>query len=364
VGGSFLIVQNFSDFCHFKWKSKKQDNMTDVQWNSLISVINGDTLSEIPVGFIIDCPWLPNWYGISLLDYFTSDELWLKANLAAIDTFPEVLFLPGFWSEYGMCTEPSAFGAKCIFLKNEFPFAEKIIKQPEDIDGLTMPNPETDGLLPFMLIRLVKAQPAIEAAGHRIRFSVSRGPLNIASFLMGATELMMAIVMDPERVHRLMRIITDFLKRWHELQRQTFPSIEGTMMLDDIVGFVGEDDFLAFGFPYIREIYDAASTKVNFFHNDADFRVSVRHYPDMGVNLYNPGIQMGVNEIKEATGNRLAVLGSIPPRDVLAAGTPEQVRQATSDLLNNLKDKSRFILSCAGGMPPGVLTENIRALLN
>ena len=338
--------------------------MTDAQWKTLVEVIDGKLQANVPAGFIIDSPWLPNWYGISLVDYFSSDELWLKANLAAIETFSEVMFLPGFWSEYGMCTEPSAFGAKCIFWKNEFPFAEKIIKNPEDIDELTVPDPGTDGLLPFMLNRLAKAQPAIEAAGHKIRFSVSRGPLNIASFLMGATELMMAIVMEPDRIHRLMRIITDFLKQWHALQRQTFPSIDGIMMLDDIVGFVGEEDFLTFGFPYIKEIYDAAPSKVKFFHNDADFVVSVKHYPDMGVNLFNPGIQMGVNGIKEATGNRLAVLGSIPPRDVLAAGTPEQVKQATLDLLNELNNSSRFILSCAGGMPPGVTTENIRALLH
>jgi len=338
--------------------------MTEAQWNDLVAVINGNSQPDIPVGFIIDSPWLPNWYGITLLDYFSNDESWLKANLAAIESFPEVLFLPGFWSEYGMCTEPSAFGAKCIFWKNEFPFAAKIITSPEGIDDLTVPNPETDGLLPFMLNRLIKAQPAIEAAGHRIRFSVSRGPLNIASFLMGSTELMMAIVMEPDRVHRLMRVITDFLKQWHALQRQTFPSIDGIMMLDDIVGFIGEEDFLTFGFPYIKEIYEAAPSQVKFFHNDADFVASVKHYPDMGVNLFNPGVQMGVNEIKEATGNRLTVLGSIPPRDVLAAGSPEQVKQATLTLLKELNDSSRFILSCAGGMPPQVATENIRALIH
>ena len=337
--------------------------MTDIQWNNLVEVISGKTQPETPVGFIIDSPWLPNWYGISILDYFSSDELWLQANLTAIETFPEVMFLPGFWSEYGMCTEPSAFGAKCIFWKNEFPYADRIIKKPEDIDELTAPDPATGGFLPFMLNRLVRMQPAIEAAGHRIRFSVSRGPMNIASFLMGATELMMAIILEPDRIHRLMRIITDFLKQWHELQRQTIPSIDGILMLDDIVGFVGEDDFLSFGFPYIKEIYDAAPSKIKFFHNDADFVVSVKHYPDMGVNLFNPGVQMGVNAIKEATGNRLTILGSIPPRDVLAAGTPEQVKQATLTLLNELNDNSRFILSCAGGMPPGVTTENLRALL-
>ncbi len=337
--------------------------MTDAQWNSLNSVIEGIPQSDVPVGFIIDSPWLPNWYGISLIDYFSNDDLWLKANIAAIEAFPDVMFFPGFWSEYGMCTEPSAFGAKCTFWKNEFPFANKTIKKIEDIDDMEIPDPETDGWLPFMLNRLVKTQPAIESLGHRIRFSVSRGPLNIASFLMGATELMMAIVMDPERVHRMMRIITDFLKKWHEIQRHTFPSIDGIMMLDDIVGFISEGDFLTFGFPYIKEIYDAAPVNIKLFHNDADFRASVKHYPDMGVNLFNPGIQMTVNDIKKVTGNRLTVLGNIPPRDVLALGTPEDVRRATATLLEELQDKTRFILSCGGGMPPQVPTSNIHALI-
>lgn len=338
--------------------------MTNAQWSQVLSVVNGEAQAKTPVGFIIDSPWLPNWYGISILDYFTNDELWIKANLAAQEVFPNALFFPGFWSEYGMCTEPSAFGAKCIFHKNEFPFADKLIKKVEEIDELGVPNPATDGLLPFMLNRLIKAQPAMEAAGHKIRFSVSRGPLNIASFLMGATELMMAIYTDPERIHKLLRVITDFLKQWHALQRNTFGSIDGIMMLDDIVGFISEEDFLTFGFPYIKEVYDDAKVSVKLFHNDADFRASVKHYPDMGVNLFNPGVQLSVNGIKELCNNRLTVLGNIPPRDVLAAGTPQDVKQASDTLLSELHDKSRFILSCGGGMPPAVSTENIQAMIS
>ncbi|MBN2520161.1 MAG: uroporphyrinogen decarboxylase family protein [Bacteroidales bacterium] len=336
--------------------------MTDKQWKDLISVINGETKKEIPIGFIIDCPWLPNWYGISILDYFTNDELWLKANLKAIDTFHDVMFLPGFWSEYGMCTEPSAFGAKCVFWKNEFPFAEKTINTIEDIDNITVPNPETDGLLPFMLNRLVQARPKIESAGHKIKFSVSRGPLNIASFLMGTTEFLTAIMMDPDRTHKLLRIITDFLKSWHELQRKAIPTIEGIMMLDDIVGFVGEDEFKEFGLPYLKELYDV-DLPVKFFHNDADCTVSVKYYPEAGINFYNPGIHMTINQLKEATLNNTTILGNIPPRDVLAIGTAQEVTKAVKELLNDLKDKSHFILSCGGGMPPNVSTENIKAFI-
>lgn len=336
--------------------------MTDKHWNELIAIINGEKKEFAPIGFIIDCPWLPEWYGISILDYFTSDELWLKANLKAIETFPDVMFLPGFWSEYGMCTEPSAFGAKSIFWKNEFPFAEKVIQSASDIDALQEPNPETDGMLPFMLNRLVRSQPAIEAAGHKIRFSVSRGPLNIASFLMGTTELLTMMMMEPESVHKLLRIITNFLKKWHALQRQQIPTIDGIMMLDDIVGFMGEDEFKEFGFPYIKELYDV-DVKVKLFHNDADCSMSVKYYPEMGVNLYNPGTHMTLNELKDATQNKMTILGNIPPRDVLAAETPEVVAKEVKELLNSLNQGDRFILSCGGGMPPKVSTENLNSLI-
>jgi uroporphyrinogen-III decarboxylase len=337
--------------------------MTDKQWIDLIAIVNGEKKQPLPIGFIIDCPWLPNWYGINILDYFTNDELWLKANLKAIDTFPEVIFLPGFWSEYGMCTEPSAFGAKCVFWKNEFPFAEKIIHTSDDIRKLKLPNPQTDGLLPFMLNRLVKAQPVLEKLGHKIRFSVSRGPLNIASFLMGTTAFLTTMMMEPETAHQLLRIITDFLKSWHKLQRDTFPSIDGIMLLDDIVGFVGEEEFLEFGYPYLKELYDV-NAGVKLFHNDADCATSVKYYPELGINLYNPGIQMTVKDLIDVTKHKTTILGNIPPRDVLAAGSPQDVKKAVKELLANTIDITRLMLSCGGGMPPAVSTENIRALIS
>jgi uroporphyrinogen-III decarboxylase len=334
--------------------------MTDHQWSQLLAVIEGKPLERPPIGFIIDCPWLPNWFGRDILDYFTCEDLWFEAHRRAIETFPEFLFLPGFWSEFGMCTEPSAFGAKCVFHRNEFPFADKVIRDVAQIDDLAEPDPATDGLLPFMLNRLKSTRPRIEALGHKIRFSVSRGPLNIATFLMGTTEFLMVLKTDPEKAHKLLRIITDFLKKWHALQRDSFPSIDGIFMLDDIVGFVGEEDFKEFGLPYFKELY-AAEAAVKFFHNDAKCEKSIGLYSEIGINLYNPGIFNTLAELRQLSSGRLAILGNIPPRDVLAKGSPADVRAAVNKLLAETPDRSRLILSCAGGMPPGVSTENLRA---
>ena len=336
--------------------------MTDNQWDELVAVLNGAPRTRPTIGFIIDSPWLPNWFGIDILDYFTNQDLWFEANRKAIETFPEVTFLPGFWSEFGMCTEPSAFGAKCVFHQNEFPFAEKVIRDVAQVDDLVEPNPATDGLLPFMLNRLKSVRPRLEDMGHKIRFSVSRGPLNIATFLMGTTEFLMALKTDPDRAHKLLRVITSFLKKWHALQRETFPSIDGMFLLDDIVGFIGGEDFREFGLPYFKEIYADGGT-VKFFHNDAQCAKSIACYPEIGINLYNPGIFNPLAELRQMSANRLTILGNIPPRDVLAKGSPADVRAAVQKLLSETPDRSKLILSCAGGMPPGVSTENISAFI-
>jgi len=337
--------------------------MTDKQWEILLKVINGEKVNPLPVGFIIDSPWLPNWYGVKILDYFSNDEIWFNANIKAIEEFPEVMFLPGFWSEYGMCTEPSAFGSKGTFPTNEFPHAHKIINSLDDIENLIIPNPESDGLLPFVLNRLKLAQLKIEMKGHKIRFAVARGPLNIASYLMGTTEFLTTMMMAPEKVHLLMEKITTFLKSWIQLQIQTFPSIDGIFMLDDIIGFMSADDFTTFGIPYFKEIY-SQKVSVKFLHNDAPCRESAPLLNEIGINLFNMGFDVHLNELRELTNNKITLVGNLPPRDVLASGTKDEVNSKTKQLLNSLNDTTRIIMSCGGGMPPNVNIKNIKAFIN
>ena len=234
--------------------------MNQQQWKTLLAVIRGETLRPLPTAFIIDSPWLPNWAGHTILDYFTDERVFLEDNLAAMRSFPRATFLPGFWSEYGMCTEPSAFGSVSVWEPNEFPFAKKVLRSPADVERLEKPDVRKDGLLPFVIKRLKHAQPEIEKAGHKIRFAVARGPLNIATFLMGTTEFLTALKTDPELMHRLLTIATDFLVDWIAYQRECFPSIDGVLLLDDIVGFVGKADCETFAVPYLKRAFDTDVT--------------------------------------------------------------------------------------------------------
>ena len=336
--------------------------MNDREWNTLVSVIRGEQLHPLPTAFIIDSPWLPNWAGHTILDYFTSDRIFLDDNFKAIDAFPQTIFLPGFWSEYGMCTEPSAFGSVSIWGENDFPFAMRVLRSPEEVDRLATPDPRKHGLLPFVIKRLQHAQPEMEKAGHKIRFAVARGPLNVASFLMGTTEFLEALKTEPERMHRLLNIVTDFLVAWIAYQRELFPTIDGIFLLDDIVGFVGRRDFESFALPYLQRIYSADVT-VKFFHCDAPVKAAAPMLESAGINLLNFGVQHTIAEMQHWTHHNIALLGNIPPRDVLAEGTPADVVRAVRELLQPVQDRSRLIVSCGGGMPPQAPTANIQALI-
>jgi uroporphyrinogen decarboxylase len=83
----------------------------------------------------------------------------------------------------------------------------------------------------------------------------------------------------------------------------------------------------------------------------------------MGVNLFNMGFDITLNELKTMTNNSVTLVGNIPPRDILASGTPRDVTRVTTELIDSLKDRSRVIVSCGGGMPPGVKSENITAFI-
>jgi uroporphyrinogen decarboxylase len=337
--------------------------MTNEQWNKLLAILAGEVFDPMPVGFIIDSPWLPGWAGLSTLDYYCSEEKWLAANLKAVREFPDAMFLPGFWSEFGMCTEPSAFGARCRWAQNELPFAEKIVRTIGDLAGIEKPNPRTDGLLPFMIRRLEMQRGRIEEAGHAIRFAVSRGPLNIATFLMGTTEFLMAIRTDPEQIDRFLTLITDFIVDWLQHQKKCIATIEGIFVLDDIVGFLGEQDFRAAPLPHLKRIFGCLDVPVRFFHNDAQGLVTAGFLEEIGVNLFNFSFEHTMAQMRERTGPSVTLLGNIPPRDVLAQGTPEDVANSVRSVMGAIEDRRRILLSCGGGLPPNVPSENIEAFL-
>ena len=68
--------------------------MNAQQWDTLVAAVRGEDLRPLPTAFIVDSPWLPNWAGHTILDYYADDGVFMEANFAAIRAFPDALLVP------------------------------------------------------------------------------------------------------------------------------------------------------------------------------------------------------------------------------------------------------------------------------
>jgi uroporphyrinogen decarboxylase len=335
--------------------------MTEQQWDQLLRILEGELLAPLPVGFLVDGPWMAAQLDVPLMAYFTDNSVWMEANRHAEQCYPDIMWLPGFWAEFGMISNPPAFGARCIWPEAGFPTCQPVLRGCDDIARLACPNVRTDGLLPFIIQRLQRCRPAIEQVGHRIRFATAHGPLTIGAYLLGHTELFLGMREEPAAIERLLRNVTDFIIQWLAYQRECFPSIEGILVLEDLMGFVGETDFQTFVLPLMSEIFRAIDVPVRFLHNDAAGLITAKYLGQMNVNLFNFSFEHDFCEIRRLAGDKVTLLGNIPPRDVLALGTAEDVRRSVGGLLERVSERRRMIVSAGGFAPAAFSTDKIAA---
>lgn len=89
--------------------------MKPEQWDVFKRAARLEKLDKITMALIIDSPWIPGYLGVKHMDFYLDPELWFQSHLKIHREFPDIIFVPGWWMEYGMAAEPSALGAKIKF---------------------------------------------------------------------------------------------------------------------------------------------------------------------------------------------------------------------------------------------------------
>lgn len=338
--------------------------MTPEQWKLFKHVAKGGAYRCPLAAAIVDSPWIPGYAGISHLEYFLNPEAWFQANLQVERDFPGLITLPSWWVEYGMAIEPSALGNRIHFQSDRPPEQSPTLIRLADAAQLKPVDCQTDGLMPFALHLYRMHTPRILAEGYTVPIVAARGPLCLASFLRGVNPLMLDIVDDPEGVHTLFRLTTQTVIDWLNAQAEAIGStIEGILVLDDIVGFLSRRTYLEFAHPYLKQICDAFPAGwVKIYHNDANARPMLSDLADTGFDVLNWSHNIPVREARERTGGRLCLLGNVPPLDIGVRGTPAMVRQSAADAIAQ-SERHGLILSLGGGVSMGTPPENLRALV-
>ena len=343
--------------------------MTKEHWQHFQSVLRGEA-DGLTVGLIVDSPWMPGYCGITNIDFYTRPDEWFAAYMKIKKDFPDILFLPDWWAEYGMATEPSGFGVRFNFYDTNLPTVHPMIDDmdcAEDIiKTLTVPDPRKDGLMPLLLNLQRYMKPRLDEIGEKINIVSSRGPLTIATHLFSVTEFLMCAKIDPDSIHKLLKITTKLCKDWLYAQLENVGTAEGILVLDDVSGFFGKDDYEEFAHPYLKEIFSEFPECIHLFHNDTDNDVCFSYMDDMGVDLLNFTHKKDIGNVRSQTGSKVTLLGNIPPMST-ARNTPDEVYALAKDCINRYievnGDTKRLLLSLGGGAPMGAKAECLNAVI-
>jgi uroporphyrinogen decarboxylase len=331
-------------------------------WNRFMTVARGGTADRTPVALIVDSPWLPGFAGIDTLDYFLHPDLWLRTNLDLLTRFPDVAWVPGFWVEYGMAVEPSAFGARIIWHRNSPPSIEPVRGGLEALMGMAPPDPQEHGLMPLVLQLYAERQRRLKAEGLAVRMVASRGPHAVAGWLLGITELMVALKREPECAARVLELLTESIIGWLHAQIDAVGGVEGILLLDDIPGMLSPKVFDALAAPYLARIFDAFAGLVRVYHNDTPCPHLLTRLGSLPFEVFNFSHETDIAEVRAAMPGQ-TLMGNVPPLSVMAQGKADEVAAWAHACMEKTGGQG-LVLSAGGGVSPGTPAENIDALVS
>jgi len=341
--------------------------MRDEQWQIIKDCALGKHTGKIPAAMIVDSPWIPGYLGLNTIDFCMDVNLCIEAYDKLKAEYPDLIFIPDYWLEFGMAAEPSGFGCKVNFYDHQPIMISHIITDCEDVEQLLAipdPDPKKDGLMGAAVRNYARVKDSLHARGEKIRMVASRGPLNIATHLMSVSEFCLLLKLDPDNAHKLIKKTTKLVKRWLHAQIDALDYVEGILVLDDLIGFLSEDDFMEFAYPYFKEIYDEFDLPVKALHNDkADNTNSYPYIKDWGVNIFNFTDREPIDKVRELCGDSVCLMGNVPPLLVLTEKDAEASYNATIDVLKKYGKREGLLLSPGGGASPGMPAENLHAML-
>lgn len=337
--------------------------MTQDALTRLEGMVRGRKAAGTMVALIIDSPWLPGYAGVPTLDFYFEPRVWLDVYERARADLAGAALIPGAWVEFGMATEPTGWGVPVKWNAAQPPDVGAHAGGLAALAGMDAPDPEKDGMMPVVLRQYERMMPELRARGMAPRIAAARGPLAVASHLLGITDFLMATQTDRDACLALLDRTTDLCIRWLKAQLARMDPPLGVLVLDDLVGMLGPEDAEAIAVPRLRRIFAEFPGLIRFYHNDTPNDRIYGLLAGIGMDVFNFTHLADIGAARKALGPEIVLMGNLPPLDLLVRGTPEAVRAGTKQLLARLDEAGPVLVSPGGGVSPGTPIANLKALI-
>jgi uroporphyrinogen decarboxylase len=301
--------------------------------------------------------------GISVRDYHYFPELTARAQIAAQKLYGS----DGVGVSVGLTGMPEALGSIVEYPLESTPYVSKhAIDGYSDLDKLEIPDPRKNGRLSTVL---KATEILIEESKGEVNVSCGVcGAFSSAGNLRGAEKLMKDIYVNPQFVHKLLRIVTDstiaFIKEAGKFKGVSIGIAEPTAS----GSLISAKQFREFVLPYLTDITDAIKSvgaPAPQLHICGNTKKIWNLMADSGAGALSLDNSIDLEEAKNTVGNRVVIVGNIKPTDTMYLGTPQTVEENVKDNLRKAYNSPKgYILALGCGLPISTSNENVHALVN
>jgi uroporphyrinogen decarboxylase len=327
------------------------------------AVLDGGTPDRVPVCLLNFMP-VAAMAGLSLREYCSDGEAMAAAHIAAWKRFGhDMVDL-----EVGVAALAGAVGCTVDFEEDTSPpwVTAPALASIDDIDRLQPIDPHSDGMLPQMLAatRIIS-----EELGDRVLLlsEADQGPFSLASQIVGVEEFLIAII-DPakeELVERLLDYTTQQVITYGRALIEAGAHV--TMMGESLAGpdVCAPDLYRRYALPYERRVIEtlAAEGKPMGLHICGDATRIVEDMVGTGAPFLQVDHKIDRHVAKRAAEGRTTLVGTVDPSDLLARGTPRDVRTAARSDIEVLAPNGGFMLAPGCALPYHTPEANIEALI-
>jgi len=297
----------------------------------------------------------------------TIDEMTDAEKAKLIDTL--FLILEEFGVDGYTClpigpgTEFNDWGAGFTRSPHGMPVAtQHPVRDRSDLDRYAPPEPSRAHLI---LVDLMKAR--FQSA--KAVFWMMRGTFVRSWRLVGMDNLMLKMIDDPDFVHRVAALVTEY--NLQQLEMIADAGVDVLVVEDDIADtrgpLISPKFFKEFVNPYNRRLVDAAHRKglKVVRHSDGNLwpllDILIETGYD-GLNPLEPQAGMAMKRVKEYCGDRLCLLGNIDCQQLLPSGTVAEVETAVRQVIEDAAAGGGLIIDSSNTYHPGVKPENVMAV--
>ncbi len=301
--------------------------------------------------------------GIQFSEGLYSAEKMAKALVAGYKSAGYDGIYVGWESSFNLMAE--AMGCKLRIQPNSVAFVkDQLVKEPSDLDRISVADPERDGRLPIHLkaIELVKEKIGSDAP----IFKYVPGPLTLASVLHGQDQLLMELVRNPDFVYDILKPASESSKLYGVATVEHGADI--AVVADPIASssVISPQMFDQFAFSPTKDVLKSISDVggIPSLHICGNTIPILERMADTGARILELDYKVDLTLAKDMVGERVCIQGNIDPVGVLLNGKPSHVERKSRECIEKAAKGGGFILSSGCEVPLNAPFENVKAMVS